>query len=149
MINLLKNRLTNLLTNLRHRYFSFDGRLARLPFFIRTLYLDIAWAVLTFANMPLFLSGSAILRWAGIIGVILSLVLFGTGLVSIFVRRLHDLGFAGYHVIWALAGEIVWTVLTYQSAKAILLGLPLWAINLWLTFWPGNAGANRFGEAPA
>jgi uncharacterized membrane protein YhaH (DUF805 family) len=137
------------MTNLLRRYFSFHGRLARLPFFIRTLYINIAWAVLTFANMPRFLNGSRALWWAGVVGVIASLVLFGTGLASIFVRRLHDLGFSGYHVVWVAAAEIVWTVLTYGPAGGILLGLPLFAVDLWLTFWPGNASANRFGEVPA
>ncbi|HZC57648.1 MAG TPA: DUF805 domain-containing protein [Xanthobacteraceae bacterium] len=149
MNNLPPNLPPNFLTKLLHRYFSFDGRLARLPFFIRTLYLNIAWGVLTFANMPLFLNGSRILWWTGVIGVILSLALFGAGLASVFVRRVHDLGFSGCHTIWVLAAELVWTVLSYGPARGILLGLPLLAVDLWLTFWPGNAGANRFGEAPA
>src|ERR1700756_1637619 len=85
-----------LMTRLLQRYFSFDGRLARLPFFIRTLYLNIGWGGLIFAQMPLFLSDSRVLWWLGVFGVLASLVIFATGLASMFVRRLHDLGFSGY-----------------------------------------------------
>jgi uncharacterized membrane protein YhaH (DUF805 family) len=133
---------------LLERYFSFRGRLARLPFFIRTLYLNIAASLMLAASAPLLWSGGRIGWWAGLCGAAASLAVLAAGLVSLIVRRLHDLGFAGYHLIWAFAAEIAWTALSASGPRFVLDALPLLAIDLWLTFWPGNAGANRFGGAP-
>jgi len=78
----------------------------------------------------------------------LSLRFFCLGALSLFVRRLHDLGFSGYHVIWVAAAQLISTVLSYGPLKAVLLSLPFAIVGLWLLFWPGNKKANRFGEVP-
>jgi uncharacterized membrane protein YhaH (DUF805 family) len=136
------------MTDLLERYLSFHGRVARLPFFIRALYLNIAAAVITFASIPLFMNGGRVLWWAGLVVLLASLLLLFAGTVSLIVRRLHDLNLSGYHVIWAGAAEACWVVLTYGPPKGILYGLPVGAISFWLTFWPGTKSANRFGAVP-
>ncbi len=135
--------------NLLDRYFSFRGRLSRLPFFIRGLYVNIAAAVLFVPSIPLFSNGIRLWWWAGLAVVFVSLGVLALGIVSLTVRRLHDLGLAGYHVVWIAVAETGSTALSYGPARVALLGLPLAAVGLWLTFWPGNAKANRFGDAPA
>jgi uncharacterized membrane protein YhaH (DUF805 family) len=87
-------------------YFSFHGRLARLPFFIRGIYLVIAAVVLFFVSVALFANGGRLWWWLGLIEVIVCLSVLGVGSVSLIVRRLHDLGFSGYHVIWVGAAEL-------------------------------------------
>jgi len=136
------------MTRLLERYFSFSGRIARLPFFIRCLYLNIAMAVLLFASIPLLANGSRLWWWAGVAELIASTAVFSVGIASLFVRRLHDLGFSGYHATWVVAADILSTALSYGPDYVLLLALPLFAINLWIGFWPGNRDANRFGEAP-
>jgi uncharacterized membrane protein YhaH (DUF805 family) len=129
------------------RYLSFDGRLARLPFFIRGIYLGIAAAVFFLVSIPLFINGG-ICWWLGIFAVIAWLALLGVGTVSLIVRRLHDLGFSGYHAIWVAAAQGIWAFLANAPPKVMLLSLPLAAICFWVTFWPGNKEANRFGAVP-
>ena len=129
------------------RYLSFEGRLARLPFFIRGIYLGIAAIVVFLVSIPLFINGG-IWWWLGIFAVIAWFALLGVGSVSLIVRRLHDLGLSGYHAIWVVAAQSIWTVLSYAPPKVMLLGLPLFAICFWVTFWPGNKEANRFGAVP-
>ena len=51
-------------------------------------------------------------------------------------------------MIWAFAAEVAWTALSASAPRFVLDALPLLAIDLWLTFWPGNANANRFGDRP-
>jgi len=136
------------MTDLLERYFSFRGRLARLPFFIRCIYVNIAAMIPLVVGLALFTNGGRLWWWAGFAAVLISFAMLGVGLASAFVRRLHDLGLSGYHAIWIGAAEAVWTALTNAPLHAVLMGLPLFAIDLWLTFWPGNAGANRFGDAP-
>jgi uncharacterized membrane protein YhaH (DUF805 family) len=132
------------------RYFSFHGRLARLPFFIRSIYLSIASTVLMIASIPLFANGSRILWWAGLVVVIAAIAVPALGEISLTVRRLHDLGLSGYHAIWVAAADAAGTILSYDNSDlALYVSLPLLAIGLWLLFWPGQAGANRFGETPA
>jgi uncharacterized membrane protein YhaH (DUF805 family) len=133
------------MTSQLEHYFSFHGRLARLPFFVRDIYLGIVGGLLFFASIPLFSNGSSVLWWAAVVVLVVATVVLGVGSVSLIVRRLHDLGLSGYHAVWVGAAELGWMVLSYGPNYALLLGLPLLAISLWLLLYPGNAGANRFG----
>jgi uncharacterized membrane protein YhaH (DUF805 family) len=140
--------MPSLLPRLLQRYLSFDGRLARLPFFIRGVYLSIAVSVVFVIAIPLFAAGS-VYWWLGMLDAIAGVALFGVGEASLTVRRLHDLGLSGYHAIWVGAAEAGWFVLSYGPPRVMFLALPLAAIGLWLLFWPGNGDVNRFGEAAA
>lgn len=135
------------MSSIVERYFSFHGRLARLPFFIRGVYLSIVMTVLIIASIPLFANGSRILWWAGLAVLIGAIAVPALGEISLTVRRLHDLGLSGYHAIWVSAADAAGTILSYGNEDlAIYAALPLLAIGLWLLFWPGQAGTNRFGE---
>jgi uncharacterized membrane protein YhaH (DUF805 family) len=136
------------MTALYDRFFMFDGRLARLPFFLRGIQVVILAMILFFATLPLFMNGSPLLWWAGLAGVILSVAVLAVATLSLTVRRLHDLSLSGYRAIWVVAAEVFAQCLSYGSDKAVLFGLPLAAIGLWITFWPGKRDANRFGAVP-
>lgn len=127
------------------RYFSFQGRLGRARFYIRSLYIGLIGGVLFVMSTPLFSSENAVAWWAGL-GVAAaagaSLIL---GAASLIVRRLHDIGLSGYHAIWVGAAELSWPILSRAPERVVLLALPLFAICAWLIFWPGKAGENRFG----
>jgi uncharacterized membrane protein YhaH (DUF805 family) len=135
------------MTALLERYVSFDGRLARLPYFIRGIYVGIATIVVFFASLPLFAHGSRAAWWAGLALVVAAFAVIGVGTVSLIVRRLHDLGLSGYHAIWIGAAELGWTLLSYAPDQVQLLALPLLAILVWLQFYPGNPADNRYGSA--
>ena len=136
------------MTAILDRYLSFNGRLARVPYFSRSVYLGIAASVIFVASIALFSSGRDLLWWIGLLCVIVCLALLAVGSASLIVRRLHDLGLSGYHAIWVAAAQVVLKASSYVPLKVLLFGLPLAAIGLWLVFWPGNAQTNRFGEAP-
>ena len=130
------------------RFFSLNGRLARLPFFLRGIQVSIAGLVIFFASLPLFISDGRALWWAGILVVALAGVVLVVSSVSLTVRRLHDLGLSGYHAIWVIAADSLSGVLSYGSTKVVLFSLPLAIVGFWLLFWPGNKIANRFGAVP-
>jgi uncharacterized membrane protein YhaH (DUF805 family) len=130
------------------RYFSFDGRLARLRFFARNIALGIGPGVLFIASLPLFSTDTQLGFWAGVLLVIAGFALFAVGLASLTVRRLHDLGLSGYHAIWAVAAQAGLVVLPYASPAKSLFAVPLAAVWLWISFWPGSRTANRFGDVP-
>jgi uncharacterized membrane protein YhaH (DUF805 family) len=136
-----------LIKTLLARYLSFHGRLARVPYFVRSVYLGIAASVIFVAGIALFSSGSDLLWWMGLLCVIACFALIIVGSLSLVARRLHDLGWSGYHAIWMGAADVILKVASYGSLKALLFGLPLTAIGLWLVFWPGNVQTNRFGGA--
>lgn len=94
------------MANIVGRYFSFEGRLARLPFFGRGFYLGVVTAALAMVSIPFF-SREGLWWWFGIPIVIASLVLLAVGSFSLIIRRLHDLGLSGYHAIWVGAAETV------------------------------------------
>jgi uncharacterized membrane protein YhaH (DUF805 family) len=131
------------------RYLSFQGRLARLPYFARGFGLGIGAAVIFMLSIPLFSSGSVLGYGAGIAVVIAALALLFMGSISLTVRRLHDFGLSGYHAVWVFAAQLGGAVLSHVSTTAAVFSLPLAAVCLWLLFWPGSAAANRFGEASA
>ena len=132
------------MTTLLANYFSFHGRLARMSFFVRGVYLSVALLILIIASIPLFSNGGRALWWAGLAELIISAAVVFVAMASLIVRRLHDLGLAGYHVIWVGAAQLSGTILSYQSDYMLLTGLPFLAISLWLIFYPGNEGANGY-----
>jgi uncharacterized membrane protein YhaH (DUF805 family) len=136
------------MTALYDRFFAFDGRLTRLPFFLRGIQIGIVAVIMFFATLPLFMNGSSLLWWAGLTGVILSAAVLVVASFSLTVRRLHDLSLPGYHAIWVVAADLIAQLLSYGSDKALLFSLPLVAIGLWITFWPGASHVNRFGAVP-
>ncbi len=91
------------------RYLSFDGRLVRLPFFIRGVWVGIAAGLIFLRSLPLFSSGG-LLWWIGLAVVFASLATLATGTASLIVRRLHDINFSGYHALWVLPTQLVPTV---------------------------------------
>ena len=135
------------MANIVGRYFSFEGRLARLPFFARGIYLGVIALPVAMVSI-FFFSREGLWWWLGISVVVAALVLLAVGSFSLTVRRLHDMGLPGYHAIWVGAAQAAWVPLSYGPPEVILAGLPLAAVGLWLLFWPGNRGPNRFGEKP-
>src|SRR6476646_1290989 len=135
------------MANIVGRYFSFEGRLARLPFFARGIYLGVIALPVAMVSI-FFFSREGLWWWLGISVVVAALVLLSVGSFSLTARRLHDLGLSGYHAIWVGAAQAAWVPLSYGPPEVILAGLPLAAGGLWLLFWPGNRGPNRFGEKP-
>jgi uncharacterized membrane protein YhaH (DUF805 family) len=133
--------------NFVRRYLSFEGRLARLPFFGRGVFLGVVAAALGMASTPFF-SREGLWWWLGILIVAAALILLFVGGVSLTIRRLHDLGLSGYHAIWVSAAQTISVPLSYGPPEVMLAGLPLAAVGLWLLFWPGKRGPNRFGEKP-
>src|SRR5262249_4780786 len=75
--------------NLVDLYPSFEGRLARLPFFGRGVFLGVIAAALGMASIPFF-SREGLWWWLGILIVAAALVLLFVGGVSLTIRRLHD-----------------------------------------------------------
>jgi uncharacterized membrane protein YhaH (DUF805 family) len=130
------------------RYFSFDGRLARLRFFGRSIFVGVGAAAVSIASVPFFSTDTRLGYWAGVLVLIMALALLAVGLASLTIRRLHDLGLSGYHAIWVGAAQVGWAVLSRAPPEKLVFGLPLAAVCLWITFWPGNRKANRFGDVP-
>jgi uncharacterized membrane protein YhaH (DUF805 family) len=130
------------MTNIVERYLSFEGRLARLPFFGRGIFLGVVAAAIGMASIPLF-SRDGLWWWFGILVVAAALVLLFVGGVSLTIRRSGIVGLSrdlGYSRTGALGPPFL------RAARSHAPGLPLAAVGLWLLFWPGNRGPNRFGE---
>jgi len=123
------------MTKFFDRYLSFDGRLARLPFFARSLSLGVTAGVIFFISIPFFSNGGRFWWWIGLLVVIAALVFLVAGLACLIVCR--------YHAIFGGA-----SVLSYAPPKVILFALPVFLINFWLMFWRGDKKTNRFGEVP-
>lgn len=136
------------MTSLFDRYFSLDGRLARIPFFVRGIRLQIVIQLLFYLSIPFFSSGTKVGYRSGVLIVSVCVGMGCAGQLSLFLRRLHDLGLSGYHLIWITVAQIGAFPLSFRPLRVALVSLPLAAVGVWLLFWPGNEEANRFGEVP-
>jgi uncharacterized membrane protein YhaH (DUF805 family) len=129
------------------KYFSFQGRLGRLPYFVREVKLGIVFTVIFALSIPAFSNGNGILWGIGLLLVVVAGAIYLGGVASLIVRRLHDLGLPGYHAIWVAIALLLSNAATYShNLSVVLLNLPFIAVGLWILFWPGQRGANRFGE---
>jgi uncharacterized membrane protein YhaH (DUF805 family) len=82
----------------------------------------------------------------------LALVVVGAiaiwGSIALIVKRLHDLDLSGWHYLWM--GLVPSTISVIGQAMqslpvAVVGGVLSLAVGLYLLFWPGTDGGNRFG----
>jgi len=132
----------------------FDGRLSRIAFWRAYLFLAIAfslsWCLGLFAILAVGPPGAILL---------LPICPLLAANVAIAIRRLHDRGKSGWWIIPVgllpfLAGLGMSAETTGASSPALLAltGLMATALVIWgwveIGFRRGEAGANRYGEAP-
>ncbi len=129
-------------------YLSVSGRLSRLPYFGYSVLLIVVAVILSFVAIFALQSATGGLS---ILGVVIAVVVgLGTlwGSIAIAVKRLHDVNMSGWHYLWmALVPGIINGVGNTQHSTGLqaiggLISLGVW---VFLLFWPGTPGPNRFG----
>ena len=108
----------------QEKYLTADGRLNRKPYILRSLFLGVISFVVSFVIV--LLAGTASTEG---VRIVLQL-LFAVPGVMLVIRRLHDLGHSGW---WCLLG---------------LIPLVNLILGIYLLFFKGNTGPNRFGSDP-
>ncbi len=153
-------------------FFSFKGRIGRLSFFIGSIAVVIASAVIggvvggvmgasRAAEFGSTTDIAALQAEAAMGAVIVGAVV---GLLSLWpclalvVKRLHDLGRSGWTVLWMIlantAVTIVAAIATALSPAAgmvggvLIIGMLL-AWNVYLLFFKGTSGRNEYGMPPS
>lgn len=133
-------------------FFSAEGRLNRLSFFLLAILVGIVFSIIS-VIVNLILSAGA----AGIVSIVLSVV---NAVIGIFlsIKRFHDFDKSGYFmlaftvissVIIIVVSAILFFVLNNETLGfgfAILASL---AVALYVYLKPGTAGANKYGNQPA
>src|ERR1019366_1391613 len=130
-------RLMLMFFNFLETYFSLNGRLGRFSFFKRSIYLGVVTLILAISCIPLFSSGRDLFHWLGLAVLVCVGTAWLCALVSLTVRRLHDMGLSGYHAIWVVCAQLLWIPISNGPPLATILGLPLFGIGLWIMLWPG------------
>jgi FAD/FMN-containing dehydrogenase/uncharacterized membrane protein YhaH (DUF805 family) len=102
-------------------FFSFSGRIGRSSFFLGTVLI---WTL--FFNINYFLE-----QWLGSYGTVLLYIPFVWGILALCVKRYHDVGKSGKHLLLMLIP---------------LIG-PVW-VFMEMLIRKGMIGSNRFGESP-
>jgi len=127
-----------------------SGRLGRLAYFgysiLFALVLGLIAAILILPtrNSP---NGGTVL----IVAVIIISVIAIWGGIALSVKRLHDLDMSGWHYVWMILapgmlqgfGKVF--EIPMLSIVGGLISLGVW---IYLQFWPGTPGSNRFGYQP-
>jgi uncharacterized membrane protein YhaH (DUF805 family) len=124
--------------NFRESYFSLNGRLGRFAFFKKSTYLGIITFIFAISCIPLFSSGRELLWWFALAVLVCIGAASFCAVASLTVRRLHDLKLSGYHAIWVICAQLLWIPISKGPPLAIILGLPLFGIGLWIMLWPGQ-----------
>jgi uncharacterized membrane protein YhaH (DUF805 family) len=143
--------------------FSFYGRLARLPFFWCVVLVNVVLFVpvviamvenqaslpddLIYAFAIVLMQGS---QTANLVGAVLLIPVTWVSL-AIAVKRLHDLGMTGAHVIWITAisiGSAAGFFTSPGTGVGLAISLVSFSILLWLLFAPGQPYENEYGPDP-
>lgn len=140
-------------TTFSEKYFSFSGRLNRIRFFLRMLFIRVAGALiiagLVFVGLLLGLFGFVVIGFAIVVSV--AVVIAD---ISLTVRRLHDLNLSGFWYLGLIGLGLVSGFLEgmYETETPlfliIIINITLFIATLLLIFWPGTKGPNRFGRDP-
>ena len=110
-------------------YFSYEGRINRKQYFLRTLLLSFLLSV----SFNLCVYGDLLhIQWMNSLGA-LFVVLFSVLMYFNMIKRLHDFGKTGKWIIPRIIVDIGWVI--FQNNALILFGLPYIA----LFFIKGNA----------
>jgi uncharacterized membrane protein YhaH (DUF805 family) len=127
-----------------------SGRLGRLAYFGYSIVFGIVLAIiaailiLPARNSP---NGLTVVIVASVILFLIAL----WGGIALSVKRLHDLDLSGWHYAWMALVPGVFNgigsgahIIALNAIGAVLsLG-----IGLYLLFWPGTDGMNRYGYRP-
>ena len=136
----------------KHDYFSFKGRLNRKPFLMRLGAISIFFVLIVINAEPHLKEDPAhfatnvrksLVFWVYYIPLIIASISLG-------VRRLHDLNLNGWWMLLG-SGALLSTVNTGNTAidlAAAILFYIAQLFNLFLIFFRGTKGPNRFGEDP-
>jgi uncharacterized membrane protein YhaH (DUF805 family) len=128
--------------------FSFKGRVARLPYFLHGLLNMLAVGALSLLTIPMFQAGGGGVAIGILLGVALFAEVIWVGL-ALQVKRLHDLGMSGLHMIWiVLLSSAAGAVGNTAPTLAILIYLAYIGVAAWMLFAPGQPESNQFGPAP-
>ncbi|MBP5621561.1 MAG: DUF805 domain-containing protein [Thermoguttaceae bacterium] len=73
-------------------------------------------------------------------GAILGAFVFVPPILSLFARRLHDVGLSGWYVVVLFSSQSI--------CKSLNLDLFASFVPLFLLFWPGTKGENAYGPDP-
>lgn len=136
--------------DIRRTYVSFEGRLARLPYLAALMLLTLVSVTLTTTGVHLFHNypGAAALVVAMAMAAITGANVWAT--LALHAKRLHDMGYSGWHALWILAAPLAAPV---ALAMAPPVGMTLLAVTavagFGLVLVPGEPAANRYGASSA
>lgn len=129
--------------------FSFQGRIARLPYFGLSVGIILFLTFAVFLSIAAMSSGDGGAVVAGIAILIPVVVVAVWAGLALTVKRLHDMGLPGTHAIWIYCLNLAPAMTISAPAFSAILSLAGFAVSLWLIFSPGNPEENKYGAVPA
>jgi uncharacterized membrane protein YhaH (DUF805 family) len=130
-------------------FFSSTGRLARMPYFLYSILLVGIFGLVMGAGVVMFAdpNSSGIVKALGVVLMLVTTISYVVGITMLTIKRLHDLGFGGAHVLWYVGLQIASVLAASEkSSIGILFTVASILFSLWVLFAPGEAGDNRFGR---
>jgi uncharacterized membrane protein YhaH (DUF805 family) len=131
--------------------FAFRGRIPRRQYLAFSLlasviaFLAIALAAVSLDDVGDGMGG--LIGFAFMILLVIAAIWSGCALMA---KRLHDLGWSGFHAVWIYGLATASGAAEARSPEvAAALGLVPLLVYAWLLAARGNAGENRYGPPPA
>lgn len=128
--------------------FGFKGRIARLPYLGYSLLGGLFVGIFLFMGFAVAASakGASVL---GILIIAAAVIGYAWIALALQIKRLHDLGFSGLHMIWIAAIGALSSALSQANPTiSIILGFGSLCVWLWLLFAPGQPETNAYGPPP-
>lgn len=137
------------LNNVSPGIFGFTGRVTRSTYLLYGLIFAIirnaAFGYLFFVCIAAAMKNSDAISGGGIIVSIIAIIFASVVLMSMQVRRLHDLGKSGWYVVWIWAAECILSAMTAGTGGLVVEI----CVFLALAFMEGQKFPNEFGYPPS
>ena len=115
-------------------FFSFNGKLTRLQYLWSIVLSAFIMVVLVFAGAA---AGANLNVGASIVFYVLAFVFYFWSSLAIPVKRLHDMGLPGTHLIWIIGLNMI-TASLAATGVGIVFSIISFCVALWLLFTPSK-----------
>ena len=120
-------------------FFSFEGRLGRLPYF--------GWCVLlTTILLTAVIVLASTLSTQNFYLVYIPILIALWPASALLVKRLHDMEMPGGHAVWIMALQVTSVFVPSAAPASMPLSLAILGAGLWTTFTPSRFSRNAHSE---
>lgn len=128
-------------------FFRLEGRLGRLSYLGYSLLATLAAALLIVLGFGI-ISMNNPAGALGLVPIFLGVMGLFWSHLALTVKRLHDIGLSGLHMVWIWGIDLLPGIFSAQPSLAMVLNVLSILVGLWVLLTPGEKRDNLYGAQP-